>query len=394
METIQYLPSQEDNHKFWSSVPAEASSHAKLPTGFPTHVDYPSSWGRSLILTRRSEWIFKLTELDIEQIERALQRLDENHVDYPSISPQTFSLPSDLCQRLRKISDELYTGSGIAMLKGLDPSRYTQAQNVKLFAGIASHIAAQRGFLDWDRQKVLSHVTNVSGPSSKARRRTPGFTNSPLAFHTDCCEILALYALNVAEDRGRTLVSSSHQLYNDLAANYPEVLQTLANDWVLDTFQDYSKHPPKKVPCLYRGADDDRPIIRFSRFPMTGFEEKRRNAALPVPSRAQVEALNTVQFLAEKNSVPLPMENGDLILINDTTILHGREGYDDAESTRAKRHLLKMYLRDPLRKTNIPESLREEQEMIYGPNGEDGQVLETWFPDHDPDLEGHWLKNG
>lgn len=51
------------------------------------------------------------------------------------------------------------------------------------------------------------------------------------------------------------------------------------------------------------------------------------------------------------------MEKGDLILINDMTILHGREGYDDAENTTAKRHLLKMYLRDPLRKMKIPESL-------------------------------------
>lgn len=64
-----------------------------------------------------------------------------------------------------------------------------------------------------------------------------------------------------------------------------------------------------------------------------------------------------MQFLAEKNSVALPMEKGDLILINDMTILHGREGYDDAENTTAKRHLLKMYLRDPLRKMKIPESL-------------------------------------
>lgn len=159
-------------------------------------------------------------------------------------------------------------------------------QNVKLSAGIASHIAAHRGFLDWDRQKVLGHVVDVTGPSSKARRRTPGFTNSPLAFHTDRCEILALYALNVAEDRGRTLVSSSHQLYNNLATNHPGVLQTLATDWVLDTFPDYSKYPPKKVRCLHRGDDGDRPIIRFSRFPMTGFEEKRRNAALPAPTRA------------------------------------------------------------------------------------------------------------
>ncbi|KAI1456975.1 Clavaminate synthase-like protein [Annulohypoxylon moriforme] len=394
METIQYLPSHEDFKKFWSNSPTKATSPAKPPTGFPAHLDSPSSWDRSLILSKQSQWIFQLTESDIEQIETALQKLDESHVGYPSISSETFALPSELCKQLRKISDELYKGCGIALLKGLDPSRYTQEQNVKLFAGIASHIAAHRGFLDWDRQKVLSHVIDVTGPSSKARWKTPGFTNSPLTFHTDSCEILALYALNVAEDRGRTLVSSSHQLYNELAANYPDVLQTLADDWVIDTFQDYLKHPPKNGPCLHRGDYGNGPVIRYSRFPMTGFEDKRRNAALPSPTRAQVEALNTVQFLAEKNSVPLPMEKGDLIFINDMAILHGREGYIDAESTAAKRHLLKMYLRDPLQKTNIPGSLKEEWERVYGPNGKDGQVTEMWCPDLYPDLDEHWMKNG
>ena len=127
---------------------------------------------------------------------------------------------------------------------------------------------------------------------------------------------------------------------------------------------------------------------------MTGFEGKRRNAALPAPNWAQVEALNAVQFLAEKNAVPLPIKKGDLILINDMAILHGREGYNDTENATAKRNLLKMYLRDPQQKVQIPESLKEEWEMIYGPNRNDGQRIETWCPDLYPGLEERWVRNG
>ena len=49
------------------------------------------------------------------------------------------------------------------------------------------------------------------------------------------CEILALYALDLAQEGGRTLVSSAWQLYNDLAVGRPDILQTLADNWVLDT---------------------------------------------------------------------------------------------------------------------------------------------------------------
>ncbi len=55
------------------------------------------------------------------------------------------------------------------------------------------------------------------------------------AFHTDNCEILALYALDVATTGGQTFVSSSYQLFNELATTRPEVLQTLSDYWVLDT---------------------------------------------------------------------------------------------------------------------------------------------------------------
>ena len=49
------------------------------------------------------------------------------------------------------------------------------------------------------------------------------------------CEVLSLYALDIAPEGGRTLVSSAWQVYNDLAARRPDILQTLADDWVLDT---------------------------------------------------------------------------------------------------------------------------------------------------------------
>ena len=101
--------------------------------------------------------------------------------------------------------------------------------------------------VDWN----LGHVVNVAHDNTEAETKTPGFTNSPLVriavhpqtsisnlsktFHSDNSEILSLYALDVAPKGGRTLLSSSWQLYNDLATNRPDILHTLADDWILDT---------------------------------------------------------------------------------------------------------------------------------------------------------------
>jgi hypothetical protein len=55
------------------------------------------------------------------------------------------------------------------------------------------------------------------------------------SFHSDKCEILALYALDIAPRGGKTFISSAWRLYNELATKQPDVLKTLAGDWVLDS---------------------------------------------------------------------------------------------------------------------------------------------------------------
>lgn len=56
------------------------------------------------------------------------------------------------------------------------------------------------------------------------------------SFHTDNCEIMAFFYLNTALQGGQTVLSSIWQTYNELAATRPEVLHTLAEPWVLDTY--------------------------------------------------------------------------------------------------------------------------------------------------------------
>lgn len=77
-------------------------------------------------------------------------------LDNSSISARTFRLPEELAGRLKAVSAECYSGVGFNIIRGLDPAKYSAADNVIIYAGIASHVAPERGFVDRKRESVIS----------------------------------------------------------------------------------------------------------------------------------------------------------------------------------------------------------------------------------------------
>ena len=54
-------------------------------------------------------------------------------------------------------------------------------------------------------------------------------------FHADLCDVLALYALNVAAYGGESYLASTAKIYNELAKTRPDIIEVLAkDDWVFD----------------------------------------------------------------------------------------------------------------------------------------------------------------
>lgn len=54
-------------------------------------------------------------------------------------------------------------------------------------------------------------------------------------FHTDLCDVLSLYALNVAAYGGECFLASSAKIYNEIAKTRPDIIHVLAkDDWIFD----------------------------------------------------------------------------------------------------------------------------------------------------------------
>ena len=75
----------------------------------------------------------------------------------PHLLPDNFPLSKSLGDRLRGISESLHNGRGFAVLRGLNPARYSDKENVAIFVGLSGYVGDKRGFkLSKCRRHLLS----------------------------------------------------------------------------------------------------------------------------------------------------------------------------------------------------------------------------------------------
>jgi hypothetical protein len=210
---------------------------------------------------------------------------------------------------------------------------------------------------------VLAHITDLSRKVDTKTIKAPAYTTEKQVFHTDAGDVITLFALEEAADGGQSYLSSSWHVYNELAHTRPDLIHTLAEPWVAEQGGDVISRP-----LLYHQpqttSSPERLIIQYARRGFTGYWGKPRAATLPPITEAQAEALDALHYLAEKSAVALDFHKGDIQVVNNLSIFHARAGFTDSDEKR--RHLVRLWLRDPELAWETPEGLKSRWEYVYG----------------------------
>lgn len=247
---------------------------------------------------------------------------------------------------LRDLAHELHNGRGFFVLRTIPVESYSKVDNVLVYAGISSYVGEVRGLQD-KNGGVLSHIKDLSKLYAKEAIGGPAYTTDKQVFHTDQgSDIVSLFALEIAAEGGVSRISSSWRVYNDLAENRPDLIQTLAAPWIVDEWVrfDYiwtssigwaaylprfGRDPPfSERPLLH--YVDGKIIIQYARRYFTGFQGLPRSADISPITEAQAEALDALHFLAEKYSLGLNFQKGDIQYINNLSVFHARDGFRDS----------------------------------------------------------------
>jgi hypothetical protein len=104
----------------------------------------------------------------------------------------------------------------------------------------------------------------------------------------------------------------------------------------------------------------------------------------------QAEALDAVHFTALKNQVVIPMQQGDMRFLNNHAILHNRDSFEDSDQRR--RHLARLWLRNPAKAWALPRGLEMAHDRVYGEWDDIDEDDRNW--PLDPAIEEKMLLRG
>jgi hypothetical protein len=150
-------------------------------------------------------------------------------------------------------------------------------------------------------------------------------------------------------------VGSSVTVYNKLLERRPDLVEVLTQDF-------YRSHNGEMSPGEHPWFKQ--PIFSFTEgyFSAIGagstIEKALRLPGVPPLTAAQEEAIKVYREIVSEFAADMEFEPGDIQFLNNYVTLHSRRHFEDWPEPNRRRHLLRLWLRDPAGRP-IPKAQRE-----------------------------------
>lgn len=174
-----------------------------------------------------------------------------------------FPLPT-LAPLLDALREDILSGKGFALFKGVPTPEWGVHKSAVAYMGLGTYLGnfvSQNG-----RGHVLGHVKDLGEDPAAIDRVRIYRTSARQFFHTDNGDLVGLLCLVKALEGGESDIVSSHHLYNTLAEERPDVLETLATpNWYFDRKGETSKGEQewiKSAPFLLEPRGQGRVILK------------------------------------------------------------------------------------------------------------------------------------
>lgn len=304
----------------------------------PPAISGPSAWYGPDV-AGRAEWIEPLSPADLAEIESASRRLTGADVDWQSLTPDDFPLPT-LRQRLSGILHEILEGRGFVLLRGLPVESWGRRLSAVAFLGLGLHWGKLR---PQNRHgHLLGHVKDL-GLSSRDPDVRIYQTRERQNYHTDSSDVVGLLCLHPARSGGLSSLVSSVTLFNEMRSRRPDLARVLFERIETDRRGEVpaGQKPFFCIPVFnwYEG-------LLSAVYQRSYIESARRFPEVPPLRPEQVEALDLFDRLSNDPALNFQMElrAGDIQLVHNHTLLHDRTAFEDWPEPERKRHLLRLWL--------------------------------------------------
>ncbi len=295
-------------------------------------------------------WTEVLTPAELEELDGAQRAAFAKSEDVLAIGRDDFPLPA-LGRRLHAIERELIDGRGFVRLRGIDRSRYSQAEMEMLYWGIGMHLGTP-----WPQNKyghVLGDVTDQGKAADDPTARGNELGGMALPFHCDGSDLVGLMCLDNGREGGLSAVANTVTIHNRMVRESPELAAALYQPLPYD-FRGEQREggkPYYEFPVFT--AWNDRLFVRC--IPPYILASQRHPEAPRLSEDAQRALARLVELADDpENHVHMELRPGDMQFINNFHVMHGRTAYSDDRPEGRVRHLKRLWLETEVLKDRPP----------------------------------------
>ena len=311
----------------------------------------PEAWLGSE-LTQSTDWIVPVSSRAADEVEAALRSVERRGLSWPRFGRDDFPLPT-FSRELEAVLDQLENGRGFVLLRGFPVDRYTLEELRNLYWGLGTHLGSAcyqnaRGELIGevrDEYRLYGEVKETPGDSSLGRSsRSKARSNGPLRFHTDRCDVVTLLCVRQAQAGGASRIVSAVSVADAIRARRPDLHALLCQDYWRSR-QGEEAGGERQVYAMPLFAE--RAGKFTTQYSRTFVEAAQKLPTVPRLTPAQNEALDLHAAVCEELAFTMELRPGDLQLLNNHVIYHGRSAYEDAAGADRDRLLLRLWIAPP-----------------------------------------------
>jgi len=256
---------------------------------------------------------------------------------FPDPSAYTVALDSDLS----KAYEEVRSGRGFVVVRGLpiDGSLENFIGAVRALGNRFGHLLSQNA-----QGEMVGHVVDATAEDPTPRMYR---SNLELRPHNDITAMISLACWHKSQSGGASMIVSGVAVHDEIRRRAPRLLERLYRGYhyhrLGEEGPDEEPTTPYRTPVFaMRGGQ------LSCRYQRAGIAAGHRDRGVPLDAE-DIEALNLFDEVAKapENRLSFYLERGDMIVINNYTVMHARTEFRNFPEPERQRRLIRLWLDAP-----------------------------------------------
>jgi len=296
----------------------------------------PAAWTRTSLENERGRHVVELTTGERQAVVAAVHRLREP-LDTLTKGEFTFG---PFSAKLEAAYADVRAGRGFTILRGLPlDDELTLDEFRAAVWGIGLHFGGRL----LSQNALGERITDVI--DATANDPTPRMyrSNVELRLHTDITDMLALASWQTAQSGGRSTIGSGISIHDEIARRDPAALARLYRGYHYHRLGEEAEGAdvatPYRVPVFARV--DGVVSVHYQR---TGIAAGHRALGIPLDDEdiAALDLFDEVGRMPEFR-LAFDLERGDMLVINNYTVMHARDGFTNYPEPERIRRLIRLW---------------------------------------------------